>query len=131
MIELKLGHYEIVARLGEGGMGVVYRARDPRLGRDVAVKVLPPAFASDPERRTRFEREAHAIAALSHPNILAIFDTGIHDDQLFVVTELLEGETLRAALQSGPLPVKKAIDIGVQIARGLAADMTRASSIGT
>ncbi len=100
-------------------MGEVYRARDSRLNRDVAIKVLPRTFAADPDRRARFEREAQTIASLSHPNILAIFDTGIHDGQLFIVTELLDGETLRAHV--GSMPVRKAIDIGIQIARGLTA----------
>jgi serine/threonine protein kinase len=100
-------------------MGEVYRARDSRLNRDVAIKILPRSFASDPDRRARFEREAQAIASLSHPNILAIFDTGIHDGELFIVMELLEGDTLRA--QVGSLSVRKAIDIGVQVARGLTA----------
>ena len=118
----RLGHYEIVASLGAGGMGEVYRARDARLGRDVAVKVLPQAFADDPDRRARFEREAQTIAALSHPHIVSLFDTGIHDGQIFVVMELLEGETLRERLtNSGVLPVRKVIEYAVQIARGLAA----------
>ena len=102
-------------------MGEVYRARDARLQREVAIKVLPAGFAHDPTRRARFERETQAVAALSHTNILAIFDTGIHDDQLFAVTELLDGETLRDRLAGGALPVKAAIDIATQIARGLAA----------
>lgn len=114
-----LGPYEIVGSIGAGGMGEVYRARDSRLNRDVAIKILPRSFASDPDRRTRFEREAQAIASLSHPNILAIFDTGVHDGELFIVMELLEGDTLRA--QVGSLSVRKAIDIGVQVARGLTA----------
>ena len=117
----RLGPYEIVSPLGAGGMGEVYRARDARLQREVAIKVLPAGFAHDPTRRARFEREAQAVAALSHTNILAIFDTGIHDDQLFAVTELLDGETLRDRLAGGALPVKAAIDIATQIARGLAA----------
>src|SRR5215470_9821948 len=116
---VSLGPYEIVGSLGAGGMGEVYRARDGRLNRDVAIKILPQSFAADPDRRARFEREAQTIASLSHPNILAIFDTGVHDGHLFIVTELLEGETLRAQL--GNLPVRKAIDIGVQVARGLTA----------
>jgi dipeptidyl aminopeptidase/acylaminoacyl peptidase len=116
-----LGPYEIVATIGAGGMGEVYRARDKRLNRDVAIKVLPPLFASDPDRRARFEREAQAVAALSHPNILAIFDVGIHDGIAYAVTELLTGETLRERLASGPLPPRKVIDCAVQIARGLAA----------
>src|SRR6516164_8983294 len=111
---LSFGPYEIVSPLGAGGMGEVYRARDSRLNRDVAIKVLPLNFAADPDRRARFEREAQTIASLSHPNILAIFDTGIHDGQLFIVTELLQGETLREHV--GQLPIRKAIEIGAQIA---------------
>jgi serine/threonine protein kinase len=99
-------------------MGEVYRARDTRLARDVAVKVLPASVANDPDRRARFEREARAVAALSHPNILAIFDVGQADGIAYAVTELLEGETLRASLGS-PLPLRRAIDITTQIARGL------------
>ena len=121
MIGQRLGSFEIVAKLGEGGMGEVYRARDTRLQRDVAIKVLPAAFAADADRRARFEREAQTVATLSHPNIVGIFDTGVHDSQLFVVMELLEGETLRERLATGALPVRKAIEYGVQIARGLAA----------
>jgi eukaryotic-like serine/threonine-protein kinase len=117
----KLGPYEIVSPLGAGGMGEVYRARDGRLSRDVAVKVLPAAFSRDPERLRRFEQEARATAALSHPNILAVFDIGTHEGSLYVVTELLEGETLRQRTQSGPLPARKATDYGLQMARGLAA----------
>jgi len=113
------GPYEIVGSLGAGGMGEVYRARDSRLNRDVAIKILPQSFAADPDRRARFEREAQTIASLSHPNILAIFDTGIHDGQMFIVTELLEGDTLRAHI--GSLSVRKAIDIAVEVARGLTA----------
>jgi len=101
-------------------MGEVYKARDTRLGRDVAVKVLPASVVADADRRARFEREARAIAALSHPNILAIFDTGVHEGQLFVVTELLDGHTLRDEID-GKLPVRRAVDIATQIARGLAA----------
>ena len=91
-----VGPYEIVALIGAGGMGEVYRARDTRLGRDVAIKVLPAEFAADPERLRRFEQEARAVAALNHPNILAIHDVGTHDGAPYLVTELLEGETLRA-----------------------------------
>ncbi|MDE3136988.1 MAG: serine/threonine protein kinase, partial [Acidobacteriota bacterium] len=107
--------------IGAGGMGEVYRARDTRLGRDVAVKVLPASFASDPERLRRFEQEARAVAALNHPNILAIHDIGTHDGAPFLVTELLEGETLRERLAEGALPVRKAIDVAVQAAHGVAA----------
>jgi eukaryotic-like serine/threonine-protein kinase len=123
----KLGPYEVIARLGAGGMGEVYRARDARLDRQVAIKVLPAAVAEDAGRVARFEQEAKAIAALSHPNVLAVFDTGLVDTgrasarQLYVVTELLEGETLGERLRSGALPVRKSIDIAAQIARGLAA----------
>ena len=117
----RLGPYEVTAALGAGGMGEVYRAHDTRLQRDVAIKVLPAGFAGDPDRRARFEQEAQAIAALSHPNVLAIFDTGTHDNQIFLVTELLEGETLRDRLQAGAIPVRKVIDIAIQIANGLAA----------
>jgi Tol biopolymer transport system component len=102
-------------------MGEVYRARDARLGRDVAIKVLPADVARDPERRARFEREARAVAALSHPNILALHDIGADRDQLYVVTELLEGRTLAERLAEGPLPLRKAVEIVVAIARGLGA----------
>ena len=147
----RLGPYEIIATIGAGGMGEVYRARDTRLARDVAIKVLPEAFATDPDRRERFEREAQAVAALSHPNIIAVFDTGVADGRAFVVMELLEGMTLRerlltagarglrderesssagagtpgrgalTALSHDGLPPRKAIDIAIQIARGLGA----------
>src|SRR5277367_2779461 len=117
----RLGPYEIVAPLGSGGMGEVFRARDTRLKREVAVKVLPPAVSSDPERLRRFEQEALATAALNHPNILAVFDIGTNDGAPYVVSELLEGETLRERLRSGPIPMRKALDHALQIAHGLAA----------
>jgi len=117
----KLGPYEIVAALGAGGMGEVYRARDTRLHREVAVKVLSERLASDPDLERRFEREARAIAAMSHPNILAIYDVGREHGVSYLVTELLEGETLRKRLTGSPLPVREAVDIGVGIADGLAA----------
>jgi TolB-like protein len=116
----RLGPYEIVAPLGAGGMGEVYKARDPRLGRDVAIKVLPESFAADPSRLKRFEQEARAVAALSHPNILAIFDIGTGDHP-FLITELLDGETLRAAIERGPLGLKRTTDLALQFIAGLSA----------
>jgi len=118
---MKLGAYEIVAPLGAGGMGEVYRARDPRLGRDVALKVLPRTFAENEERLRRFEQEARAAGALSHPNLLTVFDVGTHQQLPFIVSELLEGETLRERLLHGALPTRRAIDLAVQIAAGVAA----------
>ena len=117
----KLGPYEVLAPVGEGGMGEVYRARDARLNRSVAIKVLPSAISSDPDRMRRFEQEARSIAALNHPNILAIHDVGVQDGTSYLVMEMLEGETLRERLNHGPLPVRKAVEIGTQIAYGLAA----------
>jgi serine/threonine protein kinase len=117
----RLGPYEILALLGLGGMGEVYRAHDTRLNRDVAIKVLPPAFTSDAERRRRFEQEARAAAALSHPNVVAVFDVGVDGDVPYVVSELLEGEDLRRVLARGPLTPRKAMEIGSQVAQGLAA----------
>src|SRR5215469_11121550 len=116
----KFGPYEIVAPIGAGGMGEVFRAADTRLGRDVALKVLPRQFAADADRLHRFEQEARAVAALNHPNILAVFDAGQQDGSSFLVSELLEGESLRAALDRGALPPRKTIEYGVQIAQGLA-----------
>src|ERR1700730_8800575 len=117
----KLGPYEVQSPLGAGGMGEVYRARDARLGRDVAIKVLPEALAKDADRLRRFEQEARTIAALSHPNILGIHDIGTHDGAPFLVSELLEGQTLREKLEAGPLPVRRAIEYALGIAQGLAA----------
>src|SRR5215472_6253116 len=117
----RLGPYEIQAALGAGGMGEVYRARDTRLGRDVAIKVLPSSFSSDGERLHRFQQEARAAGALNHPNILSIYDTGAHDGSPYVVSELLEGETLRQRISGTTLPPRKAIDFALQIAHGLAA----------
>jgi eukaryotic-like serine/threonine-protein kinase len=116
-----LGPYEIIAPIGAGGMGEVYRAHDTRLNRDVAVKVLPAHLASDAASLARFEREAKAVAALSHPNILVLFDIGSRDGITWAVTELLEGETLRSRLDGGPLPWRKAAEIGAAVAQGLAA----------
>src|SRR5258706_8045305 len=117
----RLGPYEILSPIGAGGMGEVYRARDARLGREVAIKVLPESLARDPDALARFQREARAVAALSHPNILSIFDLGTHDGIDFVVMELLEGNTLRDSLDSGALPQGRAIDLALQIAKGLSA----------
>ena len=128
----RIGPYEIVAAIGAGGMGEVYRAHDPRLGRDVALKVLPAALVTDfsvranashvdPDRLRRFEQEARAAASLDHPNILAIHDVGRDDGTPYLVSELLEGSTLRGALGAGPLPLRKTIDYALQIAHGLAA----------
>ncbi len=117
----KLGPYEILGQIGAGGMGEVYRAKDPRLGRDVAIKVLPSSFSADPERLRRFEQEARAAGVLNHPNITAVHDIGTHEGALYVVSELLEGETLRTTLSGGKLPQRRAIDYALQIAHGLAA----------
>jgi len=117
----RLGPYEILAPLGAGGMGEVYRARDSRLGREVALKVLPESFARDADRLRRFEQEARAVAALNHPNILAIHDIGEQGAAPFIVSELLEGNSLRVELDHGPLTARKACDYAAQIAQGLAA----------
>jgi len=120
MIGKTLGHYKIIEKLAAGGMGEVYKARDQNLGRDVAVKVLPPDFAQDSERMARFEREAKALAKLAHPNILTIFDFGRDAEVTYAVTELLEGETLRDRLAEGALPWRKAAEMAAAIADGLA-----------
>ncbi|HYX20269.1 MAG TPA: serine/threonine-protein kinase, partial [Thermoanaerobaculia bacterium] len=117
----RLGPYAIVAAIGAGGMGQVFRARDDRLRRDVALKVLPATVAADPERLSRFEREAQAASALNHPNIMAVYDVGTQDGRPYIVTELLEGQTLRERLAGGPLGARKTIEYAGQIARGLAA----------
>src|SRR5262245_8707325 len=122
-----LGPYEILAPLGAGAMGEVYRANDPRLRREVAIKVLPAAFATDPARLRRFEQEALAAASLNHPNILAVYDLGLHPStgsgqaSPYIVSELLEGTTLRDAIGVDPLAARTALDYAAQIARGLAA----------
>jgi len=121
----RLGSYEIVAPLGAGGMGEVYRARDPRLGREVAIKVLSDDLAGNADALARFEREAMSVARLSHPNIVSIFEFTHQAGTAFVVTELVEGETLRARLEAGPLPPRRAIAYALQIARGIAAAHTR------
>jgi len=118
---MHLGPYEILGLIGAGGMGEVYRARDTRLARDVAVKVLPAEFAGDPDRLRRFEQEARAVAALNHPNIVAIHDIGSHEGAPYIVTELLEGESLREKLTGSPLPPRKVLGVAIQVASGLAA----------
>src|SRR5206468_11074964 len=117
----KIGPYQVTSQIGAGGMGEVYRAHDGRLNRDVAIKVLPASFSSDPDRLQRFAQEARAAAALNHPNILAIYDIGESKAAPYVVSELLEGETLRERLRAGALSTRRAIEYGLQIARGLAA----------
>src|SRR5712691_6692443 len=116
-----IAQYSVISKIGEGGMGEVYRARDATLGRDVAIKVLPAAFSSDAERLRRFEQEAQAAGALNHPNILVIFHIGTHQGAPYIVSELLEGETLRERMAGAALPQRKALDYALQIARGLAA----------
>ncbi len=117
----RLGPYEILAPIGAGGMGEVYRARDERLKRDVAIKVLPASFSQDPDRLRRFEQEAQSAGGLNHPNITAVHDIGSAAGAPYIVTELLEGETLRSRLGAGAIPARKAIDYAIQIVRGLAA----------
>src|SRR5262245_24801718 len=117
----KLGPYEITAPIGAGGMGEVYRARDTRLGRDVAIKVLPASFSVDAERLHRFEQEACAAGALNHPNILVIHHIDTHEGAPYIVSELLEGKTLREQLLNAAVPQRKAITYALQIANGLAA----------
>jgi serine/threonine protein kinase len=121
----RLGRFEVRGRLGVGGMGDVYRAHDPQLGRDVAIKTLPSAFTNDPDRQRRFEREARAAASLNHANILAVHDVGVHEGIPFIVTELLEGDTLRHQMNGRPLAPRKAIEYAMQIASGLAAGHER------
>jgi serine/threonine protein kinase len=117
----RIGPYEIVALLGAGGMGEVYRARDDRLSRDVAVKVLPQSFASDPDRLKRFEQEARAAGQINHPGIMAVYDVGTFEGTPYIVSEYIEGETLREILDQGPLPATRALGIAIEIASGLAA----------
>jgi serine/threonine protein kinase len=113
MVGTQFNQYQITAPLGAGGMGEVFRARDTRLNRDVAIKVLPKAFVSDPDRLRRFEQEAKTLAALNHPNVLTIYDAGIYDGAPYLASELLEGQTLRELLTAGggvPLPMRKALE---------------------
>src|SRR2546426_5017972 len=116
-----IAQYTIVSKIGEGGMGEVYRARDTKLGRDVAIKVLPAAFSENSERLRRFEQEAQAAGSLNHPNILVIYHIDTHDGSPYIVTELLEGETLRQRIGGVTLPQRRAIDYALGIAHGLAA----------
>jgi tetratricopeptide (TPR) repeat protein/TolB-like protein len=121
MIGETVSHYRIVDKIGAGGMGEVYRAHDPRLNRDVAIKILPEALSEQPDRLMRFERESRAAGALNHPNIMAVYDVGNHEGLPFIVTELLEGENLRQRIDGGDLTVRKAVRLAAQIADGLAA----------
>ena len=115
----RLGPYEILAPVGAGGMGEVYRARDTRLGRDVAVKILSSHLSSDPDLKQRFEREARAVSSLTHPNVCCLYDIGSQDGTAFIVMEYLEGETLAVRLRAGPLPLPLSLKIGVEIADAL------------
>jgi len=115
----RLGPYEIASSIGSGGMDEVLRARDTRLNRDVAVKVLPKDFVADADRLRRFEQEAKTLAALNHPNVLTVFDACVHEDAPYLVSELLEGKTLREEMHGGVLPVRKAMEFALQIAQGL------------
>jgi serine/threonine protein kinase len=117
----RLGPYEVLGPLGAGGMGEVYRARDPRLGRDIAIKVLPSSFSKDPDRLRRFEQEARAAGILSHPNITSVYDIGSQDGAPYVVSELLEGEPLQSLLAGDRLSTRRAIGFAIQLAQGLAA----------
>src|SRR5262249_47345894 len=117
----KLGPYEILAPLGAGGMGEVYRAKDPRLGREVAIKVLPTSMSQDADRLRRFEQEAKAAGVLNHPNITAVYDIGTYEGAPYIVSELLEGETLRTRLSGGAFTPRRAVGHALQITQGLAA----------
>ena len=118
-IQSRISHYEILSAIGKGGMGEVWKARDTNLDREVAIKTLPPEFAANAEHLARFRREAQAASALNHPNICVVHDLGEHQGQLFIVMELLRGETLREHLERGPLPIEEALDLSMQIADGL------------
>src|SRR5256714_8601805 len=120
-VNATLSHYRIMSKIGEGGMGEVYRARDTKLGRDVAIKILPASLSENADRLHRFEQEAQAAGALNHPNILVIFHIGTHDGAPYIASELLEGETLRERMAGAALPQRKAIDYALQTAHGLAA----------
>src|SRR4051794_37082101 len=121
MIGQLVGHYRVLEKIGAGGMGEVFRARDERLGRDVALKLIRPASGGNPDHLRRFEQEARAAASLSHPNILAIYDVGFTGSTPYIVSELLQGKTLRQRLSDGLIPLREAGDIALQIAQGLTA----------
>ena len=116
----RLGPYEIIAPLGAGGMGEVYRGHDSRLDRDVVIKILPPEFSSNPERLRRFEQEARAASALNHPNIITIHDIGTLESGSYIAMEYVDGKTLRESISAGPLPIRKAIQIATQLTEALA-----------
>jgi len=116
----RLGPYEIVGRIGAGGMGEVYRARDSRLAREIALKVLSEQFSSDRQRLQRFEREARVVSALNHPNIVTVFEIGQSEAVPFIAMELVEGQSLRQLLRAGGMPLRKLLDLATQIAEGLA-----------
>ena len=122
----KLAYYEILEPIGRGGMGEVYKARDGKLGRDVAIKVLPEEFSRDKKRSLRFEREARLLAQLNHPNIATLHGLEEDDGRLFLVMELVEGETLAERIRKGPIPVDEAIPLFIQIAEGLEAAHAKA-----
>src|SRR5215831_5869432 len=117
----RIGPFAITVSIGAGGMGEVFRARDTRLNRDVAIKVLPKDFVADGDRLRRFDQEATTLASLNHPNVLTVFDAGVHDEAPYLVSELLEGRTLREDMKAGALPLRKATDYALQISQGLAA----------
>ena len=119
--QVVVGHYRILEKIGSGGMGEVFRARDERLGRDVAIKFVHPTSAADPDRLRRFDKEARAAAALNHPNIVAIYESGVHENSPYIVSELLEGQTLRARLSAGPIGVRQSAEFGWQISQALVA----------
>src|ERR1700752_4485366 len=121
MIGQRVGHYRVLEKIGAGGMGEVFRARDERLGRDVALKFIRPASSDNPDHLRRFEQEARAAAALNHPNIVAIYDVGFEGSTPYIVSELLEGRNLRQRLAEGAIPVREAADYALQIANALAA----------
>src|SRR5215471_347635 len=116
----RLGHYEISALLGAGGMGQVYRARDTRLGREAAIKILPPELSNHSDRLLRFEQESRSASALNHPNIITIYDIGSFEATSYIAMEFVDGKTLREMLATGPIPARKAVHIATQLAEGLA-----------